>query len=110
MSGRTPRCSTTRIGRRERRDPGPDFGAGAYLMANPDVAAACIEPLQHYIRHGRPEGRPTFRSLLAGVRTTPPTIEVAADARDAGFSLHVPDQILLRINEAVLRRGTRVSE
>ncbi|GEO99016.1 hypothetical protein [Methylobacterium haplocladii] len=104
-----------RIGRRERRDPGPDFGAGEYLAANPDVAAAGIEPLMHYIRHGRAEGRLAFRSPLAGHRTTSRAAEAlvarfTSDARDAGFSLHVPDEILLRINEAVLRRGTRVSD
>ncbi|TXN24564.1 hypothetical protein [Methylobacterium sp. WL9] len=105
-----------RIGRRERRDPGPEFGVGAYLAANPDVAADGIEPLHHYIRHGKAEGRLAFRSpLAADRRTTSRSVEAlvarfASGEREAGFSLHVPDEILLRINEAVLRRGTRVSD
>src|SRR3546814_11513274 len=31
-----------------------------YLRANPDVAAAGMNPLVHYLRFGRGEGRPCF--------------------------------------------------
>jgi hypothetical protein len=34
------------------------FDAQAYLAANPDVAAAKVDPWQHYDKHGRQEGRP----------------------------------------------------
>jgi predicted nucleic acid-binding Zn-ribbon protein len=33
------------------------FDAEAYLIANPDVAEAGLDPLTHYIRHGMGEGR-----------------------------------------------------
>lgn len=33
------------------------FNAGAYLAANPDVAASGVDPLQHYLAHGIWEGR-----------------------------------------------------
>lgn len=33
------------------------FDAGAYLAANPDVAAVGVDPLQHYLAHGIWEGR-----------------------------------------------------
>jgi hypothetical protein len=33
------------------------FDAGAYLAANPDVARAGVDPLQHYLSHGLSEGR-----------------------------------------------------
>ena len=33
------------------------FGGAAYLAAHPDVQAAGIPPLQHYLRHGWSEGR-----------------------------------------------------
>ena len=33
------------------------FDADYYLRANPDVARSGIDPLQHYLRHGRSEGR-----------------------------------------------------
>ncbi len=33
------------------------FDGGAYLAANPDVRAAGVAPLQHYLRHGWAEGR-----------------------------------------------------
>lgn len=33
------------------------FDSDAYLAANPDVARAGADPLQHYLTHGLPEGR-----------------------------------------------------
>jgi len=33
------------------------FNAEAYLAANPDVARAGVDPLQHYLVHGLSEGR-----------------------------------------------------
>lgn len=33
------------------------FDSGAYLAANPDVARAGVDPLQHYLAHGLSEGR-----------------------------------------------------
>jgi hypothetical protein len=38
-------------------DPGPDFSTSHYLASNPDVAAAGMNPLLHYIVHGAAEGR-----------------------------------------------------
>lgn len=37
--------------------PGPDFDAGWYLSAYPDVANANLNPLVHYLKFGRFEGR-----------------------------------------------------
>ncbi|MDR3564482.1 MAG: phytanoyl-CoA dioxygenase family protein [Negativicutes bacterium] len=34
-----------------------NFDANLYLVANPDVAAAGIDPAQHYLVHGKKEGR-----------------------------------------------------
>ncbi len=42
------------------RNPSPLFDATRYLFDNPDVAAAGINPLLHYLRHGRSEGRVIF--------------------------------------------------
>ena len=36
----------------------PRFDSRAYLVENLDVAAAGVNPLVHYLRHGRREGRP----------------------------------------------------
>ncbi len=41
----------------ERRDPAPWFSATAYLEENPDVAAAGVEPLSHFLTEGRHQGR-----------------------------------------------------
>ncbi|MCA0998662.1 rhamnan synthesis F family protein [Alloyangia pacifica] len=38
-------------------DPGPEFSSRGYLAANPDVAAAAVNPLLHYEDYGRAEGR-----------------------------------------------------
>ncbi|WP_260853950.1 class I SAM-dependent methyltransferase [Paraburkholderia sp. BCC1886] len=35
-----------------------DFDGDAYLAANPDVAAAGVDPVEHYLRHGQHENRP----------------------------------------------------
>lgn len=37
-----------------------DFDDAAYLRINPDVAAAQVDPREHYLKHGREEGR-TYR-------------------------------------------------
>lgn len=44
-------------GRYEGRDPNGLFDTSGYLAANPDVAAAGINPLQHYHQYGWREGR-----------------------------------------------------
>jgi hypothetical protein len=52
----------------------PDFDAAGYLVANPDVLAARVNPYKHYLDHGRAEGRswridgsvPPARSRTAG--------------------------------------------
>jgi serralysin len=41
-------------------DPGPHFDTKLYLIHNPDVAAAGIDPLEHYLRHGAKEGRAIY--------------------------------------------------
>jgi len=48
--------------------PPAGWDANAYLRANPDVAAAGVDPLRHYLDYGQAEGRP-----LAPVSTPPPT-------------------------------------
>ena len=41
----------------EGRDPGPNFSCQLYLDAYPDVAAARMNPLLHYLKFGKKEGR-----------------------------------------------------
>ena len=41
-------------------DPDGLFDAQYYLAANPDVAAAGVDPLAHYLAFGAQEGRPIF--------------------------------------------------
>lgn len=42
---------------RHERPPDVPFDPAAYLALNPDVALAQCDPLKHYLRHGRNEGR-----------------------------------------------------
>ncbi|MBD3676952.1 MAG: hypothetical protein HUJ27_00950 [Rhodobacteraceae bacterium] len=57
----------------------PGFDAEYYLAANPDVAASGRDPLLHFIRYGRAEGRPPGP---AKAETDP-----VAEAFDAAFYL-----------------------
>jgi serralysin len=44
-------------GWKEGRDPSAAFDTLGYLAANPDVAAAHVNPLDHYLNNGIYEGR-----------------------------------------------------
>jgi serralysin len=44
----------------EGRDPSVNLDTIAYLAANPDIAAARIDPLVHYLQLGIHENRATF--------------------------------------------------
>ncbi len=48
------------VGWTQFRDPAPWFSTAAYLKAYPDVAAAAVDPLQHWLRFGRVENRAIF--------------------------------------------------
>ncbi len=51
------------VGGFEGKNPGPDFNSAWYLNVNPDVKAAGLNPLYHYILFGRNDGRlPTPKS------------------------------------------------
>jgi len=45
------------IGYKEGKDPSPFFSSQAYYNENPDVASVGMNPLLHYEKHGRNEGR-----------------------------------------------------
>jgi hypothetical protein len=45
------------FGWKENRNPSPNFNTDNYLAANPDVEAANIDPLLHFLQHGAFEGR-----------------------------------------------------
>ena len=42
-----------------------DFDAQAYLLLNPDVARAGVDPAEHYLRHGYAEGRSYHPAVVA---------------------------------------------
>ena len=47
------------------------FNAASYLQANPDVAAAGVDPLQHWLRYGQAEGRPLTADFSGGTMDLP---------------------------------------
>lgn len=53
-----------RFGRQENADPSELFSTSGYLRQNPDVAKTTWNPLVHYLRHGRAEGRIAPRGAL----------------------------------------------
>lgn len=56
-SNLTPEQHYLDVGAEKLYDPSPIFSTLDYLRANPDVAAAGINPLLHYLRFGKLEGR-----------------------------------------------------
>ena len=56
--GQDPLLHYAETGWRENRDPSPYFSSKAYLRNNPDIGQFGINPLIHYLRWGRHEGRP----------------------------------------------------
>jgi GT2 family glycosyltransferase/glycosyltransferase involved in cell wall biosynthesis len=58
-------------GWRQKADPGPNFSTSSYLATNDDVRAAGINPLVHYLRSGKNEGRRIFPSRLRHGRRRP---------------------------------------
>jgi len=60
IARRNPLVDYIRHGRDEDAlDPNPYFSSQYYLRVHPDLAAAGVHPLEHYIHHGAEEGRPT---------------------------------------------------
>ena len=53
-------------GFQEARDPSVGFDTPAYRTAYPDVAAANIDPLAHFLDFGRHEGRSPFADGVLG--------------------------------------------
>ena len=47
-----------RVGYRAQGELPANFDRQLYLLANPDVAAAGLDPVLHYLNCGKPEGRP----------------------------------------------------
>lgn len=54
------------VGWRAFVDPGPRFSTLRYLAENPDVDASRVNPLIHYLRHGKAEGRSVTIDLFRG--------------------------------------------
>jgi 1,4-dihydroxy-2-naphthoate octaprenyltransferase len=55
-------------GWKEGKDPNPKFSTAWYLSDNPDVATTEINPLLHYLRHGRMEGRRSAPAVSSIIR------------------------------------------
>lgn len=53
-----PATHYLQLGWRLGRNPSSRFSSVDYLMANPDVARSNINPLLHYLQHGKAERRP----------------------------------------------------
>ena len=58
--------TTIKFGWHEGRDPSVGFDTASYLAAYPDVAAAQVNPLEHYLAFGVHEGRSAFADGVWG--------------------------------------------
>jgi GT2 family glycosyltransferase/glycosyltransferase involved in cell wall biosynthesis len=72
------------IGWRAFADPGPRFSTARYLAENPDVEAGGSNPLIHYLRHGKAEGRRATVDPFGGPARLfrllpPPTVPTEAE-------------------------------
>ena len=56
--------------------PSLDFDPRQYLAANPDVAAAHVDPLAHFLQFGARRGPPAGRADRAGRRRTASTMSI----------------------------------
>jgi len=70
------------VGWQEGRDPGPGFSTSHYLLVNGDVAASGLNPLIHYLRFGRAEGR---QPLSLGHDLAPDRLDRVRPHFDAAF-------------------------
>jgi len=68
IRGVNPLVHYASYGWREGLDPSPDFSIAAYLARHPDVAAAGVDPLVHYLQSQRHESPPR---LAHGASPTP---------------------------------------
>lgn len=97
------------IGWLQFRDPAPWFSTAAYLKAHPDVAAAQVDPLEHWLRFGRTENRAVFdadtsldevrphRAVAADLMALSGTVETVARAGQAddldGLARYLVEQL-----------------
>lgn len=70
-------------GWRKGLNPAPSFDTRYYLRSNPDVAQGMTNPLLHFVRHGRAEGRRTSVAVVEEAVTAPHSSTV----READYSL-----------------------
>lgn len=89
--GASAACHYLNEGWRAGLDPGPDFSTGGYLRANPDVAAAGVNPLLHYLRDGCAEGRRIVAPrAIAPLPTAPSDAEWSALVPRGGLVTPTP--------------------
>ena len=80
-------------GWREGRDPSPDFSSEFYLLANPDIRQAGINPFFHYLRDGRAEGRLAQRSTRMIARLAKADVPEAPALSRTGVVVLIKNEI-----------------
>ena len=97
-AGQLPLVHYATKGRAAKLDPGPNFSVLDYHHRHQDVALAGMDALEHYLTHGRYEGRQIFRSRLAGGDAGEGNLASLIDLAD----------LPLGIEETTLRLATRL--
>lgn len=93
-------------GWKEGKSPSREFDVTRYLAHNADVAASGMEPLRHYLVHGRAEGRMAFMAEPPDAVPAPlaSTVPHAALAR-LGLTQHDVRALAAWFDEAFYRRA-----
>ncbi len=92
LGDRDPLDHFLATGWRSGHDPSAAFAVRDYLASNPDVAAAGINPLIHYLDFGKAEGRaamPSSRLGLVGATDTARDDQTETDAADLAPAMDV---------------------
>lgn len=84
-------------------NPSPEFSTRFYLQKYPDIGKAGINPLVHYEKFGRVEGRPILPAYLDRPETDPSVIASARPPRQAdGMDVAAAKRYLIRQLKAVI--------
>jgi glycosyltransferase involved in cell wall biosynthesis len=87
-------------GWREGRNPAADFDTSYYLQINPEVAAAGVNPLLHYVEIGQRLDQPVTKPLLE--RVSPNDLDAVRHAFDPAFYRAMNPDVRPDTDEALL--------
>jgi Glycosyl transferase family 2 len=89
-----------------------DFNEAEYLLLNPDVAGSNADPVRHFLKFGRKEGRSWKRGLASNIRPDGINATIQSDIPSASASLSLDPVCVKRratVNGSGIKRGNELS-